>query len=63
MWYLMFYVTISHLKHRILAQSQGEIKFQPVGILKYFEELKREHNTEFGPKDIFEIASKPNGNL
>jgi len=23
----------------------------------YFEDLKREHNTEFGLKDIFEIAS------
>jgi hypothetical protein len=28
------------------------------GILKYFEELKRELNIGFGPKDIFEIASK-----
>ncbi len=24
----------------------------------YFEELKREPNAGFGPKDIFEIASK-----
>ncbi len=46
----------SHLKNRILAQGQGGVKFQSVGILKYFEELKREHNAGFGPKDIFEIA-------
>ena len=26
----------------------------------YFEDLKREPNAEFGPKDIFEIASKDN---
>jgi len=39
-----------------LVQSQGEIKFQSAGILKYFEELKREFNAEIGPKDIFEIA-------
>ena len=48
---------ISHLKNRILIQSQGGIKLQPAGILTYFEELKREFNTGFGPKDIFEIAS------
>jgi len=44
-------------KNKILVQSQGGIKFQPAGILQYFEDLKREHNTEFGPKGIFEIAS------
>jgi hypothetical protein len=32
-------------------------KFQPAGILKYFEELKRGPNAEIGPKGIFEIAS------
>lgn len=48
---------ISHLKNRILVQSQGGLKFQPTGILKYFEDLKRERNTEVGPKDIFEITS------
>ncbi len=48
----------SHLKNRIMTQSQGGVKFQSAGILKYFEALKREHNTGFGPKDIFEIASK-----
>ena len=41
-----------------MVQSQGGLKFQPAGILQYFEDLKREHNTEFGSKDIFEIASK-----
>ena len=46
----------SHLKNKILVQSQGELNFQPAGILQYFEDLKRENNTEFGPKDIFEIA-------
>jgi hypothetical protein len=58
--------TRSHLKNKILVQSQGGLKFQPAGapqevplgwILPYFEDLKREHNTEFGPKVIFEIAS------
>jgi predicted amidohydrolase YtcJ len=41
-----------------LVQSQGGLKFQPGGILRYFEDLKRELNTGFGIKDIFEIASK-----
>ena len=50
-------VSRSHLKNKILVQSQGGLKFQPAGILQYFEDLKREHNTEFGLKDIFEIAS------
>jgi hypothetical protein len=40
-----------------LVQSQGGVKFQPAGILKYFEELKREFNAGFGSKDIFKIAS------
>ena len=44
-------------KNRILVQSQGGIKFQPGGILWYFEDLKREPNEGFGPKDIFEIPS------
>jgi len=30
--------------------------FQSTGILANFEELKRERNTGFGPKDIFEIT-------
>ncbi len=47
----------SHLKNRILTQSQGGIKFQPIGILKYFRELKRERNPGLGPKGTFEIAS------
>jgi hypothetical protein len=51
-------VNRSHLKNKILVQSQGGLKIQPAGIPKYFEDLKREHNTEFGPKDIFEIVSK-----
>ena len=47
----------SHLKNRIFFQSQGGPEFQPAGILQYFEELKREPNTGFELKDIFEIAS------
>jgi hypothetical protein len=41
-----------------LVQGQGDLEFQPAGILLYFEELKRESNTEIGAKDIFEIGSK-----
>ena len=40
-----------------MVQGQGGTEFRPAGILKYFEELKREPNTEIGPKDFFEIAS------
>jgi hypothetical protein len=47
----------SHLKKRILAQGQGGTEFQPAGILKYVEDLKRGPNTEIGQKDFFEIAS------
>jgi hypothetical protein len=46
----------THLKNRILFQGQGDLEFQPAGILLYFEELKREKNTEIGTKDIFEIG-------
>jgi len=52
------HLTRSHLKKRILAQGQGGTEFQPAGILKYVEDLKREPNTEIGQKDFFEIASK-----
>ena len=31
------------------------------GILQYFEDLKRESNTGFEPKDIFEIGSNCSG--
>ena len=48
----------SRLKNRILVQGQGGGEFQSEGILKYSEELKRGLNTEIGPKDIFEMASK-----
>jgi len=50
-------LTRSHLKNRILAQGQGRTEFQPTGILKYVEDLKRGPNTEIGEKDFFEIAS------
>ena len=46
----------THLKNKILSQGQGGLEFQPAGILLYFEELKRESNTEIGTKDIFEIG-------
>ena len=49
--------TISHLKNRVLCQGLGGVEFQPIGILKYVEDLKREPNADIGPKDIFEIAS------
>ena len=50
-------LTRSHLKHRFFVQRQGGPAFQPGGILEYFEDLKREPNTGYGPKDFFEIAS------
>mgnify|MGYP001822596300 CR=1 FL=1 len=40
-----------------MFQGQGDLEFQPAGILLYFEELKREINTEIGIKDIFKIGS------
>jgi len=39
-----------------LAQGQGGNEVQPTDILKYFEELKQDPNTEIGTKDFFEIA-------
>ena len=57
---VLIYLTRSHLKNRILAQGQGGTEFQPAGILKYVEDLKRGPNTEIGEKDLFEIASKQN---
>jgi hypothetical protein len=44
-------------KKRILVQGQGGTEFQPAGILKYVEDLKRSPNTEIETKDFFEIAS------
>ena len=41
-----------------MVQYQGRTEFQTTGILTYVEDLKRGSNTEIGPKDIFEIASK-----
>ena len=49
--------TRSHLKNKILVQSQGGLKFQPAGILQYSEELEQGTNTEIGTKNFFEIAS------
>jgi hypothetical protein len=51
------FLTRTHLKNRILPQGQGGTEFQPAGILKYVEDLKRGPNTEIGEKDFFEIAS------
>jgi hypothetical protein len=50
-------LTRSHLKNRILAQSQGGTEFQPADILKYFEEFKGGPNTEIETKDFFEMTS------
>jgi hypothetical protein len=52
----------SHLKKKILVQDQGGVEFQPAGILKYVEDLKRRPNAEIGPKDFFEIALSSNIN-
>jgi hypothetical protein len=41
-----------------LAGQERGVEFQPPGILKYVEDLKRSSNAEFGPKDYLEIASK-----
>jgi len=40
-----------------LVQVQGGTEFQPADILKYFEELKLDPNTEIGTKGFFEVAS------
>jgi hypothetical protein len=47
----------SHLKNWILVQDQGGSEFQPAGILRYVEDVKRGSNAEIGPKDFIEIAS------
>ena len=49
--------TRSYLKIKILVQDQGGAEFQPAGILKYNEDLKRGPNAEIGLKDYFEMAS------
>jgi hypothetical protein len=54
------HLLITHLKNRIFVQSQGGLEFQPAVILLYFEDLKREPNTGFGPKDIFELGYSKN---
>jgi hypothetical protein len=48
---------ISPAKSAGSSSNQGDLKFQPGGILLHIEELKRESNTEIGAKDIFEIGS------
>ena len=50
-------VARSYLKIRILAQGQGGSEIQPVGILKYVEDLKRGANAEIGLKNFFEMPS------
>ena len=47
----------NYLKIRVLVQGQGGSEFQPGGILKYVEDLKRGTNAEIGLKTIFEIVS------
>jgi hypothetical protein len=53
---VIFEITRSHLKKRILVQDQGGAEFQPAGILKYVEDLKRGTNAEVGPEDFPGIA-------
>jgi hypothetical protein len=53
---IIIFFSRSHLKDRILVQGQGGSRFQPAGILKYVEDLKRGPNAEIGLIDIFEIA-------
>ncbi len=56
--YLSRMKTKSNLKIRILVQDQGGSEFQPAGILKYVEDLKRGTNAEIEPKNFFEMTSK-----
>ena len=49
----------SHLKIRIFGREQGEAEYQPAGILKYVEDLRRSLNADIGRKDFFEMASNP----
>ena len=49
--------TRSYLRIRIFVLYRGGSKFQPTGILLYFEELKRGPDKEIGQKDFFEMAS------
>ena len=51
--------TRTHLKNRILVQDRGGAEFQTGGILLYVEDLKRDTNKDIGPKDIFELGSRP----
>jgi hypothetical protein len=40
----------------MLVQDRDGFFFQPAGILKYVEDLKRGANKDMGPKDYFEMA-------
>jgi hypothetical protein len=42
-----------------LVQDRGGAEFKTAGILLYVEDLKRGSNKDIGPKDIFEMGSKP----
>jgi hypothetical protein len=44
-------------KARDLRQIKAAVRFSPAGILKYFMGLKREANTEIGPKGILVMTS------
>jgi len=41
-----------------LVQGVGGVGYQPAGILQYDEDLKAGTNTQIGPKDFFEMASR-----
>jgi len=44
-----------------LVQDLGGALFQTAGILSYVEYLKQGTNTDIGPQDFFEMASKQTG--
>jgi hypothetical protein len=56
----------SHLKTIFWFKAKAISSFNPqeyysiLSPARLWRHLKREHNTEFGPKDIFEIASNNN---
>jgi hypothetical protein len=49
--------TRRYLKIRIFVRDQGGAEYQPAGILKYVEDLRRGLNADIGRKDSFEMAS------
>ena len=48
--------TRSYLKIRIFGRDQGGAEYQPAGILKDVEDLKRSLNADIGRKGFLEMA-------